>query len=84
MTSGCQSQGFHVELINEQPESYVNITEDRMRKFPYLKEAIQNHDTFVKAPAYSLDEVRGFLTLHDTEYINYNNSYYRVRLWCED
>jgi hypothetical protein len=84
MTSGCQSQGFHLEIIDEEPESYVNISEDRMHKFPHLKEAIQNHNTFVKAPAYSLDEVRGFLTLHDTNYIYYNNTYYKVRIWSAD
>lgn len=84
--SGCawQSQGLHVKRIDTIPENFINISEDRMRFFPHLEEAILNEGTSVETPANELCEIRGFLILHDTDYICYKNNYYEIGVYSAD
>ena len=84
--SGCfgPSQGIHVKSVIDTPENFINISEDRMRFFPHLEEAILNEGEYITTPVTEFNEVRGFLILHDTEFICYKNKYYEIGFYCED
>ncbi len=70
--------GFFAEKLEEEPNSYVNISENQMQQFPHLKEAILNNGT-AETPYEELDEVRNFLDDKDTRNIKYQNEYYKIR-----
>jgi len=75
--SGCQSQGLRVHRIPEEPTNYVNMTEEHMKYFPHLKEAILT-DKSVETPQEEMNRLRGILKFFDTEIIKYQNDYYEV------
>ena len=81
--SGCQSQGFRVHSISEEPTNYVNMTEEQMNNFPHLKEAILTNK-YVEAPHEEMNRLRGILEFFDTEIIKYQNEYYDVGFWSAD
>ena len=81
--SGCQSQGFQVHRISEEPTNYVNMTEEQMNNFPHLKEAILTNKS-VETPQEEMNRLRGILEFFDTEIIKYQNEYYDVGFWAAD
>lgn len=81
--SGCQSQGFGVHRISEEPTNYVNMTEEQMNNFPHLKEAILTNK-LVKTPQEEMSRLRGILEFFDIEFIKYQNEYYDVGFWSAD
>ena len=81
--SGCQSQGFGVHRISEEPTNYVNLTEDQMNNFPHLKEAILTNK-YVETPQDEMNRLRGILEYFNTDYICYQNEYYDVGFWSAD
>ena len=81
--SGCQSQGFQVRRISEEPTNYVNMTEEHMNNFPHLKETILTNK-LVETPQEEMNRLRGILDFFDTEIIKYQNEYYDVGFWSAD
>jgi len=81
--SGCQSQGFRVQRINEEPTNYVNMTEEQMNNFPHLKEAILTNK-YVETPQEEMNRLRGIIEFFDTEIIKYQNEYYDIGFWSAD
>jgi len=75
--SGCQSQGFRVYRISEEPTNYVNMTEQQMQHFPHLKEAILTN-TSIETPREEFYEFKDFLESKNTEFIQYQNEYYEI------
>ena len=80
---GCQSQGFGVHRISEEPTNYVNMTEEQMNNFPYLKEAILTNKS-VETPQGEMNRLRGILEYFNTDYICYQNEYYEIGFYAGD
>ena len=81
--SGCQSQGFRVFRISEEPSNYVNMTKEQMNDFPHLKEAIFSNKS-VETPPEEMSRLRGILQYFDTDNICYQNEYYEIRMYAAD
>jgi len=81
--SGCQSQGFRVYRISEEPINYVNMTEEQMNNFPHLKEAILTNKS-VETPQEEMNRLRGVLEYYNTDYISYQNEYYEIGFYSAD
>jgi len=81
--SGCQSQGFRVYRITEEPTNFVNMTKEQMNNFPHLKEAILTNKS-VETPQEEINRLRGILEFFDTEIIKYQDEYYDVGFWSAD
>jgi len=81
--SGCQSQGIGVHKISGEHQNSVNMTEEQMDNFPYLKEAILTNK-YAETPWDEQNKLRGILEFFDTEIIQYQNEYYEVVFWAAD
>lgn len=75
--SGCEEldQFIDAEILDEEPDEYINITEEQMNDFPHLKEAIQS-DTYVKTPRDEYLALDNFLS--EIRNIKYDNKFYKV------
>jgi hypothetical protein len=57
------------------------MTEQQMKNFPHLKEAILTNKTvYVESPSQEMDELRGVLDFFNTERICYQNEYYQITI----
>ena len=81
--SGCQSQGFRLYRISEEPTNYVNMTDEQMNNFPHLKKAILTNKS-VETTQEEISQLRGILEYFDTDIIKYQNEYYEVETWAGD
>jgi hypothetical protein len=81
--SGCQEHGIHIEKLNVKPDNFINMTEEQMKHFPHLKEAIITNKTI---DIYDDEDARlmGIFDYFDTNYICYKNEYYEIKIWCAD
>ncbi len=70
--------GCYAEKLDEEPDSYVNITEYQMQQFPHLKEAILTNIT-IDISYEELNKIRDFLDNNDTQCIKYQNDFYKIR-----
>ena len=70
-------------MIQNLDDIALSMTEQEINNFPHLKDAIV-HQTWSETPLDEFYEVRGILTLEDTEYIKYQNNYYRISLYFAD
>jgi hypothetical protein len=83
--SGCQEQSIHIRKLNVKPDNFVNMTEEQMKHFPHLKEAILTNK-YVDITDYDDEEaeLRGVLNYFDTNYICYQNEYYELLISYAD
>jgi len=84
--SGClmPDQGFYATMLDDQPTEYINVSEDRIPLFPYLKEAFQNPSKSISVPQPEFYGIRGVIFLHDIDVFYYDRTYYQVDLWFAD
>lgn len=74
------SATISVEKIEFKPEKFVNITNDELNKWPYLKKAYISNKT-LEVPYNEKDqitEIRNFFMDRGTFNIKINDSYYEV------
>jgi len=81
--SGCSSQGITVHKISGEPRNSVNITEQQMKNFPHLKEAILTNKS-VETSQQEMNQLRGILEFFNTEIIHYKNGYYEIGFFAAD
>jgi len=85
--SGCYgpTTGIMIKKLNNHVGNFINMTEDQMRKFPHLKEAILKNKTVeVSSPSQEINELQGILQYFDTDVIFYRNEYYEIRIFFAD
>jgi len=81
--SGCSSQGITVHKISGEPRNSVNMTEQQMKNFPHLKEAILTNKS-VETSQQEMNQLRGILEFFNTEIIQYQNGYYEIGFFAAD
>ena len=81
--SGCSSQGITVNKIIGQPRNSVNMTEQQMKHFPRLKEAILTNKS-VETSQQEMNQLRGILEFFNTEIIQYQDEYYEIWFYAAD
>ena len=85
--SGCigPEQGIWAIKLNEEVDNFVNMTEEQMKYFPHLIEAILTNKTvYVPSPSDEFSELRGILEYFNTEYICYQDEYYEIGFYYAD
>lgn len=90
--SGCYgpSQGIRARKLSGEYSNSVNMTEQQMKTFPHLKEAILNNETVeVPSPSQEIDMLRGIFEYFDPQdifpdIIFYQNEYYEIRIYYAD
>jgi hypothetical protein len=85
--SGCigPSQVIKVRKLSGGYSNSINMTEQQLKNFPHLKEAILTNKTVeVESPSQEMNELRGILEYFDTEIIYYQNEYYEIKLYYAD
>jgi hypothetical protein len=81
--SGCQGpvQIIEARKLSGGYSNSVEMTEQQMKNFPHLKEAILTNKTvIVESPSEEMSKLRGILEFFNTEIIYYQNEYYEIRL----
>jgi hypothetical protein len=86
--SGCigPSQGIRAQKLKGGAGNSVNMTEQQMKNFPHLKEAILTNKTVVvESPSQEMDQLRGIFEYFDpdnifSDIISYQNEYYEIRI----
>jgi len=80
--SGCNSPEYVIEAerIDEEPDIYINITEQQIKNYPHLKKAIESEGELIDIPWQEKDKVMSILESKDTDYIKYQNEYYEYNL----
>lgn len=73
------SCGINVEILNSEPETYIEITEEEINMFPHLKKAILLK-THVETPYEEFNGLYDFLNEHDSWNILYQDEYYHILL----
>jgi len=89
---GCigPSQGIRAQKLKGGAGNSVNMTEQQMKNFPHLKEAILNNKTVeVASPSQEMDMLRGIFEYFDPQdifpdIIFYQNEYYEIRIYYAD
>jgi hypothetical protein len=81
--SGCPSQGISVHKISGEHPNSVNMTEQQMKNFPHLKEAILTNKS-VETSQQEMNQLRGILEFFNTEIIHYQDEYYEVGFFAAD
>ena len=85
--SGCigPEQGIWAIKLNEEVDNFVNMTEEQMKYFPHLKEAILTNKTeYVSIPSGELCKLLGILGYFNTDYICYQDEYYEIGFYSAD
>jgi hypothetical protein len=81
--SGCTgpSQAITVRKLSGGCANSVEMTEEQMKIFPHLKEAILTNKTvYVESPSQEMDKLRGILEYFDNDFIFYQNEYYEITI----
>lgn len=85
--SGCigPSTGIMIWKLDKTPSTFINMSEEQMKIFPLLKEAILTIDTVeVSSPSGEIEQLMGVLRYFDTDIIKYQNEYYEIKIFCAD
>ena len=77
LLSGCETIDRYIlaEKLDEEPENYIEISEQQMANLSYLKEAILS-DKSVKTPYEDYIEIRNLLD--EIKFIKYLNEFYEI------
>ena len=80
--SGCNSPDYDIgaSRVDEEPEVYINITEQQMENYPHLQKAIESEGESIDIPYEEFNKVKDLLNSNDTKFIKYKNEYYRIFL----
>ena len=89
---GCYgpSQGIRARKVSGEHGNSVNMTEQQMKNFPHLKEAILHNETVeVASPSQEMDMLRGIFEYFDPQdifpdIIFYQNEYYEIGIYYAD
>lgn len=79
-----QRNRIRAEYVDEEPNNYINITEEQMKKFPHVKEAILKQGSHIDTPYDEFLEFNNLLDDEETEFIKYQNEYYKIDFSWED
>jgi hypothetical protein len=85
--SGCIfGPGYHIQAasVDEEPDAYINMTEQQMENYPYIKKAIELEGNPTEIPLGTLEEYDELFESNDTYFIKYRNEFYKVRFICSD
>lgn len=78
-TSFEGTKGILAEKLDEEPISYMNMSEDQFKKFPHLKEAINTTGEYIETPVDEWNELLNLLKTQDNTFIiKYKNEYYKI------
>ncbi len=75
---------IEAERVDEEPDIYINMTEELMDNYPHLKKAIGLGGNYTQIPLEELDRVEELLENNDTYFIKYRNKYYEIGIACSD
>ena len=83
--SGCTgpTQYIRVDKYDEEPDNYINMSENQIGAFPHLKEAILNNESVV-TPQEEFYKLSNYLRAEETKFIKYQNEYYEINLILAD
>ena len=70
--------------VDEEPDNYINMTEELMDNYPYIKKAIDSGGNYTQIPGEELDRVQELLENNDTDFIKYRNKYYEIGFAASD
>ena len=78
--SGCATSEYYIEAdrVDEEPDVFVNITEQQITNYSHLKIAIESEGELIKIPKEESDKVELLLKSKETDFIKYNNEYYEI------
>ena len=85
--SGCigPTTGIMITKFDNAPNIFINMTENQMKIFSMLKEAILTNKTVeVSSPQEEITQLMGILRYFDTKIIKYRNEYYKITIFCAD
>jgi len=85
MVAGCTDLmggdgSIFVEKLDEEPDNFINMSEQQMEQFPRLKESINSTGEHVETPSDEWYELKDFFQDYYA-YIKYQGEYYYVRLF---
>jgi len=85
MMAGCTDlmgdEGtIFAEKLDEEPDNFINISEQQMEQFPGLKEAINSTEEMVEISSDEWYKLKDFFQGYDA-YMEYQGKYYYVRLF---
>lgn len=75
---------IEAERVDEEPDLYINMTEELMDNYPHLKKAIGLGGNYTQIPQEELDRVEELLEKYDTYFIKYRDKYYEIGIACSD
>jgi hypothetical protein len=61
--------------LHEVPEKYLNISNEKIEEYPYLKESIKTNKS-VKTPVHEYRMLRDLF--NETRFFNYNDEFYEI------
>lgn len=75
---------IEAERVDEEPDFYINMTEQLMGNYPYIKKAIELEGNYTQIPLVEKDKVEELLENNDTYFIKYQNEYYEIGIAYSD
>ena len=83
--SGCTGpkQYIRVDKYDEEPDNYINMSENQIAAFPHLKKAILNNES-VETPREEFYKLSDYFRAEETKFIKYQNEYYEINLILAD
>jgi hypothetical protein len=70
--------------VDEEPDVYINMTEQQMKNYPSLKKAIELEGNLTEIPLGTIEDYDELFESNDTHFIKYRNIYYNIRFACSD
>jgi len=77
---GSDHGTISAEKLDEEPDDFINLTEEYRQKFPHLYQSINSSGELIKIPSDEYYELKDFFENSFT-YIEYQGEYYYVRLF---
>ena len=78
--SGCNTPKHYIsaDRVDEEPDVYINITEQQIKNYPHLKKAIESEGESIEIPEEENDKVWLLLENKDIDFIKYKDEYYEI------
>ena len=78
------------EQLPEEPDKFVELTQNELKNYPYIQKAISSSGNEIKVPYKdeevmdNLDEFSQILQNNETEFLKVGDSYYNIHLeWAD-
>jgi hypothetical protein len=75
---------IEAERVDEEPDFYINMTEQLMGNYPYIKKAIELDGNYTQIPLGEKNKVEELLENYDTYFIKYQDEYYEIGIAYSD